>query len=117
MDGDVMNNKDLKRIALWGKIMGILMMISGAFSAIGGLFVFIIGAIPGVISIILGYYQFKTGDSAKRFIETEREEDIASIIQYYGKFLFLQAIMMLVGIVILFLLLVIWTILGVAILS
>jgi hypothetical protein len=49
-----MNRDTLKQLSSWMGFVGIMTIIAGAISAIGGLFAFVIGAIPGVITIILG---------------------------------------------------------------
>lgn len=49
-----MNRETLNQLSSWMGFVGIMTIIAGAISAIGGLFAFVIGAIPGVITIILG---------------------------------------------------------------
>lgn len=50
----MVEREQLQQLSKWAGFVGIMTIISGALSAIGGLFMFIVGAIPGVITIILG---------------------------------------------------------------
>jgi hypothetical protein len=44
----------LSQLSSWIGFVGIMMIIGGVISAISGLFAFVIGAIPGIITLILG---------------------------------------------------------------
>jgi len=44
----------LRELSKWAGFVGVMTIIFGAISAICGLFAFIIGAIPGIIMIVLG---------------------------------------------------------------
>ena len=44
----------LEQLSKWMGFVGIITIIGGAISAISGVFAFVIGAIPGIITIILG---------------------------------------------------------------
>ncbi|GAK08481.1 DUF5362 family protein [Geomicrobium sp. JCM 19038] len=83
----------LPRIALWGRVLGVYLMISGAISTITGLFAFVIGAIPGVITIILGVFLFQSGSAAKRMQEQESSVELNNIFTGYGRFLLWNSIM------------------------
>ena len=95
-----MNPQSLKRISTWGKILGILMMIAGGLSALSGLFAFVVGAIPGLVTVFMGYLLFKTGKDAQNFLETQSEEDIASLLDNYAKYLFVNGILLIVTVAI-----------------
>lgn len=82
-----MNPQTIKRIATWGKFVGILTIISGALSAVSGLFLFVVGAIPGVIVAWLGYLVYKTGEEASKFLHTQEEGHIETVLDMYGKLL------------------------------
>ncbi|MET3576861.1 DUF5362 family protein [Bhargavaea ullalensis] len=91
--------KGLQRIATWGKVMGIIMMIAGALSAIGGLFYFIVGAIPGAISVFLGWLIYKTGDAAAAIRRGGDSRALSDLLHHYGLFLFISFIMAVVSVV------------------
>jgi hypothetical protein len=95
-----MEQKRMKRIAFWGRFMGIVTMIFGVISAIGGLFCFVVGAIPGILSIITGYFIFKSGSEAALYLNSPEEERITGILDYYSKYLFLQGILLIIALVI-----------------
>jgi hypothetical protein len=50
----IMDRETLKQLSAWMGFVGIMTIIGGALSALAGLFAFVIGAIPGVIAIVLG---------------------------------------------------------------
>lgn len=91
-----MNEKTMKRISSWGRVLGVIMMITGALSALSGLLFFVVGAIPGAFSAFMGYLIFKTGKSAQQFLETESEESIYELLDEYAKYLFVQGILLIV---------------------
>ncbi len=49
-----MDREKLQQLSYWLGFVGIITIIGGAFTALAGLFAFIIGAIPGIVAIILG---------------------------------------------------------------
>ncbi|GAW31969.1 hypothetical protein JDF658_17340 [Carboxydocella sp. JDF658] len=53
--GDILVDREiLSQHSRWVGFVGIMTVIFGVISAIAGLFAFIVGAIPGIITIILG---------------------------------------------------------------
>ncbi|WEG14747.1 DUF5362 family protein [Pullulanibacillus sp. KACC 23026] len=94
-----MEEKRMKRIAFWGRFMGILTMIVGCLSAIGGLFCFVVGAIPGIMSVITGYFIYKSGSEAALYLRTKEEGRIEGILDYYSKYLFLQGLLVIIAVV------------------
>ncbi|SIT71942.1 DUF5362 family protein [Edaphobacillus lindanitolerans] len=91
--------KGIQRIATWGKVMGIIMMIGGALSAIGGLFYFIVGAIPGALSVFLGWLVYKTGDAATAIRRSGDTRALGDLLHNYGLYLFISFIMLVVTVV------------------
>ncbi len=90
----------IARIATWGKISGILTIIFGALSAIGGLFAYVVGAIPGIIQIILGYFLFQIGkEAASLKVNMEDEQAQLKVFDYLGKYVFWYGIMIIASIV------------------
>ena len=69
-----MNEQTRDSLVGWMKFVGIITMISGILSAIGGVFFFIIGAAPGVLTAIAG---FKVLDAAKN----AENNDVASFME------------------------------------
>ncbi len=49
-----MDRVKLQQLSAWMGFVGIITIIGGALSALAGVFAFVIGAIPGVIAIVLG---------------------------------------------------------------
>lgn len=90
--------KSLKRVSRFGKIMGVLMMVFGGISALSGLTT-IVGAIPGVISVWLGYLLFQSGKEADVYLTEPSQKNKDNIIIGFSKFLFISAVLMIVGLV------------------
>ena len=82
-----MKVETIKRIATWGKFVGIITMIFGILSAIMGIFAFVIGAIPGLFMAWIGYLMYKTGQESAKFLESPSEEYAEGILDIYGKLL------------------------------
>ena len=47
-------HEKLEQLSKWMGFVGIMTIIGGAISAISGVFAFVVGAIPGIITILLG---------------------------------------------------------------
>lgn len=95
-----MDVKIIKRVSTWGKILGITTVISGIFNAIIGLIFFIFGAVPGIISIYLGYQIYKTGRAAGEYLTFENEDSILALLESYSKYLIVSGVLMLISLVI-----------------
>lgn len=90
--------KSLKRVSRFGKIMGVLMMVFGGISALSGLTT-IVGAIPGVISVWLGYLLFQSGKEADVYLADPSQENKDNIVIGFSKFLFISAVLMIVSMI------------------
>jgi hypothetical protein len=106
--------KGLQRIALWGKVAGIAMMITGGITGVLGLFNFIVGAIPGAITFFMGYLIYKTGTAAAQIRDGGDTRALSDLFHNYGLYLLVTFIMFAVGVGITILMLVLF---GVAIFS
>lgn len=95
-----MNEQTIKRISTWGKFLGILFMIVGGISAVLGLFAFVVGAIPGVLTIIMGYFIFSTGRHASDYLENNSEASLDGLLGAYGNYLLLTGILAIIYIII-----------------
>lgn len=93
--------KAIGRISTWGKVTGIFNIIAGALSAIGGLFAYVVGAIPGVITLILGVFLYQIGKQASNLkVNMEDEQSQLELFDYLGKYLFLYGILIIVSLII-----------------
>lgn len=102
--------KSLKRISLWGQLLGITFMIFGGIYALMGIFAFIVGAIPGFITVAMGYFLYLSGKSAKNllfYVETREDEqndeydkEMNTLLDSYGKFLLINGILFLIAVAI-----------------
>lgn len=109
-----MDQTVLKRISSWGKFVGILMIIVGVLTAISGLFAFIVGAIPGVIMIIMAVYIYKSAKSADEYLHAEDGEALYRLLDYYGRFLLLSGIIYIIYIAMFVISIILFFIFGIA---
>lgn len=63
--------KDFKRVSIWGRMIGSLLILYGIYLSIQGLYSYIIGAMPGVAAIIIGKYIYDTGKESQEFIKSK----------------------------------------------
>lgn len=49
-----MDRDRMQQLSAWMGFVGIITIIGGALSALAGVFAFVVGAIPGIIAIVLG---------------------------------------------------------------
>lgn len=82
-----MKTETIRRIATWGKFVGIITMIFGILSAIMGIFAFVVGAIPGVLTAWFGYLVYKTGQESAKCLVAPSEDYAEGILDTYGKLL------------------------------
>ncbi len=50
----MIDRETLSKLASWSGFCGVMFIILGVLGAIGGLFAFIIGAIPGILMVMMG---------------------------------------------------------------
>ncbi|AJD93377.1 hypothetical protein JMA_40590 (plasmid) [Jeotgalibacillus malaysiensis] len=92
--------KSFKRVSRFGKILGVLMMVSGVLSALSGIMT-IVGAIPGAITVWLGYLIFQSGKEADEYLTHQTEEHKEKIIVSFSKYLYISGIMLVVSLALL----------------
>lgn len=107
---ELLEPKYFKRIHFWGKVAGILTMLYGVLKIFQSLSS-IAGPIPGILSILLGLCIYKSGEAAKHFLKSDRQDvvQLNRLLNYYGLFLLISGlllIMMLLVIVVFFVLIV-----------
>jgi hypothetical protein len=73
----------------------------GSLIAVEGLFSSFVGAIPGIISILAGYYLFKTGKHARKISNNDRFDSysVEPIFQNLGYFLQITGILFIIALV------------------
>lgn len=102
-----------KRIAVWGKFMGILMMLTLPLMVITGLAFMLLGEVHALIGVLMflfytvlgagsawvGKHLYDAGVHAKQWLLEPEEENEDAVIQKYADFLFTNVIFALVAIV------------------
>ncbi|KKB90726.1 MULTISPECIES: DUF5362 family protein [Bacillus] len=91
-------NKTLISISKWGKATGILFIIMGAITALSGAFIFLIGAVPGVLQIISGIFLMRSAREAGQMAEHNSGQSEDLMLENYSKFVKMQGIYLIVSI-------------------
>lgn len=95
-----MASEQLKKLAFWSKFVGWCFLVTGILSALIGLFAFIIGAIPGMITSFMGWKLITAGTHAEKISYTENDEGaFEDFIQNYLTFFKIQGILFMISIV------------------
>lgn len=93
--------EQLRDFAKWAGILGWITLISGGINALFGLTAFIIGAVPGIISIILGLKLLEAKKHAKVLVDTDGadENEMYLLIKEITSYFKIQGIMTIIAIV------------------
>ncbi|RQD74200.1 MAG: hypothetical protein D5R97_08150 [Candidatus Syntrophonatronum acetioxidans] len=92
----MINEHKLTEMKNWAGFLGIMLIISGILSALSGLVMFIVGAIPGIITIILGLKLREAKKYAEEFLHSQDQEDLNSLITSLGSFFKIQGILIII---------------------
>ncbi|AQS58640.1 hypothetical protein B0537_05800 [Desulforamulus ferrireducens] len=96
----MVNREYWQQLSKWAGLVGILNIIFGAFSAICGVFAFIIGAIPGIIMIVLGVKLRNAKKYADEMLaEEESEGKINLILMNLNSYFMIQGILLIIALV------------------
>ncbi|PLS19087.1 hypothetical protein CVD28_01385 [Bacillus sp. M6-12] len=96
-----MIQEHLKKLSFWGKFVGWTLLISGGLSTLIGAFAFLVGAIPGLVTIYMGWKLIKASENADRlYHEANNEEAFQSLLKNYLSFFKTQGILLIVMFVI-----------------
>lgn len=87
----------LKQLSKWAGFVGLMNIILGAVSAIGGLFVFVVGAIPGIITIILGVKLRQAKKYADEMLASSQDDDkMNMMIMQMNTYFMIQGILLII---------------------
>lgn len=92
----------LNDLARWTGVVGWLTIIGGAISALGGLFAYIVGAIPGIITVILGIKLINARKHALNIslsIEENVDPNMNGMVRELTMYFKIQGILQIIGIV------------------
>lgn len=98
-----MNQEAMKRISTWGTITGGVGIIGG-IALVGTLFIGDGSTTPafallGAILFYFGYLTLLAGKEAKKYLAEPSEEAISNVVNNYGKFLLVLAVVMIVSVI------------------
>lgn len=98
-----MDKVQLQRLTNWTGFVGVISIIFGIISAISGLFLYIIGAIPGIITIILGVKLLNVKNTGKALLfAPEGQDNTAKINELFsnlGVYFKIQGILIIISLV------------------
>lgn len=86
----------LRSIAKWGTFLGYVFIITGVLSALSGLFIFLVGAIPGLVNIFLGLFLLRSGKHASHLCKNYHEAELSGLLENYAKYLKVHGILFVV---------------------
>lgn len=91
-------DKNLRAIAKWGKFLGYAFIVMGVLYA---LFTFwtVIGIGYGAIFVFLGLYLLRSGKQAETLLRQYDERALYELLENYAKFLKLNGIVLIIGLV------------------
>lgn len=93
--------EELKQFSKWAGFMAILTIIGGGLQALSGVFFFVIGAIPGIIMVIVGIKLWNAKKQADEIVEFDgagHEEKIQLLINNLTTYFKIQGILFIIGI-------------------
>ncbi len=90
----------IKRISVWGRIIGIASVLYGLIFMIVGFMESLLYSIPGIVSILIGKLLFDVGHESKRALKSEEEaiHVAQQIIKRYGLLLLCLGVLVILSI-------------------
>lgn len=103
---DQLNWTFLRRIHIWGEMVGVLTMFGGIAVVFKGFSISLIAPFPGIITIYLGYLLYISGEKAKRLnMNTDKihqRDNMEELLKSYSVYLLISCVIAII--VILFML-------------
>lgn len=99
----MVDKERLNALSKWGGFVGVMTIISGIISALIGVFAFVVGAIPGIITIILGVKLINARAQADALISAniEGEQNLNVLFDHLNGYFKIQGILIIVSLVLL----------------
>lgn len=94
-------SQKLRELSTWTGVVGWVTVIAGGLSALAGLFAFVIGAIPGVVSLIMGLKLLEVKKHAEMlaFSPTPNDVDNLAMITDLTTYFKIQGVLIIIGVV------------------
>ncbi len=89
----------LANLSRWAGLVGIITIITGTLAAIMGLFTLVIGAIPGVVAVLLGFKLLHLKNNAENLHQEEKEpgpEELNNLAKNLVVFLKIQGVLIII---------------------
>lgn len=95
----MLSRDNIESIQRWSGFLGVVFIITGAINTFIGLFAFVIGAIPGIITIVLGVKLRGVKKYAKEYLETNNDGAVDLLMSELSSYLKIQGIMMIISLI------------------
>lgn len=91
----------LKDFSTWAGIVGWVTVIGGAINALFGLLAFIVGAIPGVVTVILGLKLLGAKKHAMNLVHSEESNDteMFMMVKELTTYFKIQGVLIIIGVI------------------
>lgn len=94
MNNETLNKETLRSFAYWGKFLGWTLLVAGVVNTLIGLLGFIVGAIPGIFTLMMGQKLLSATKRAEDLIHSDGDieglnallEDLKGFFKIYGVF-------------------------------
>src|SRR5699024_5732213 len=97
----ILNPNYLKRISIWGRIVGIIIATYGLLIILIAFFTYYVLILSGLVSVWLGKLIFNIGLEAKRVLQSEENsiqiKDIEILFRRYKYFLFILSLLIVIA--------------------
>ena len=102
LNKETLNKETLKSLAYWGELLGWTLLVAGAINAVIGLFGFLVGAIPGVFTFIMGQKLLSATKQAEALTHSDGDmrklnallDDLKGFFKIYGIFTIVSFILL-----------------------
>jgi len=98
-ENKIIHQENLRDLSRWSGFVGIITIISGVISAATGLFFFIIGAIPGIIAVIMGMKLRNAKNYADKLLyssEDKNTEELNLLVDNLTTYFKIQGVLIIV---------------------
>lgn len=108
---DQLNGVFLRRIHIWGKIVGVLTIFGGIAVVFKGFSISLIAPFPGIITTYLGYLLYMSGEQAKRLNMSVDKiyqlDKLEALLKNYSVYLLISCVIAVIVILFIFIFLLI----------
>lgn len=95
-----MHFEKMKELAFWSKFLGWTTLIMGILNAVTGVFAFVIGAVPGLIMVYMGWKLIQASKNSEELYKMgQNQQTLNELLNNYYQFFKVQGILMILVII------------------